>query len=177
MSTPKPTSGDAQLLRAAWTDPEAFGEFYRRHALAIERWIRGQTPDMATAADLTAETFAQALVGLGRFRGRSDESARAWRYGIARNLVRRYHRRGRVEVATCQRLGLQLDHDQSELDALESRLDAVSYEPELTRAIQMLPANPPGAAAARDRRDGLPTGRHPDGHQRAQRTDTCLTRP
>ncbi len=63
---------------------------------------------MATAADLTAETFAQALVSLGRFRGPTDESARGWLYGIARNLVRRYHRRGRVELATCQKLGIQL---------------------------------------------------------------------
>jgi RNA polymerase sigma-70 factor (ECF subfamily) len=49
---------DLHLLRAARTDPDAFGEFYRRHALAVERWIRAQVPDMATAADLTAETFA-----------------------------------------------------------------------------------------------------------------------
>jgi DNA-directed RNA polymerase specialized sigma24 family protein len=46
---------DIALLRAARTDPDAFGDFYRRHAVAVERWIRAQTPDMATAADLTAE--------------------------------------------------------------------------------------------------------------------------
>ena len=53
---------DLALLCAARTDPEAFGEVYGRHAAAVERWIRVRTPDMATAADLTAETFAQALV-------------------------------------------------------------------------------------------------------------------
>jgi DNA-directed RNA polymerase specialized sigma24 family protein len=69
---------DIELLRAARSDPDAFGDFYRRHAVPVERWIRAQTPDMATAADLTAETFAQALVSLGRFRGATDESARGW---------------------------------------------------------------------------------------------------
>lgn len=46
----------------------------------------------------------------------SDESARGWLYGIARNVVRRYHRRGRVELATCRKLGLQLAHDPGELE-------------------------------------------------------------
>lgn len=104
----RPIDSDVELLRAARADPDAFGDFYRRHAVAVERWIRAHTPDIATAADLTAETFAQALVSLDRFRGKTDESARGWLDGIARNLVRRYHRRGRVELATCQRLGSSL---------------------------------------------------------------------
>ncbi len=131
--------GDLDLLRAARTDPDAFGSFYRRHAVAVERWIRGHTPDMATAADLTAETFAQALVSLHRFRGATDESARGWLYGIARNLVRRYHRRGRVELATCRRLGIQLDHDPDELAEIESQIDAEIRAPDLTHALNTLP--------------------------------------
>ena len=130
---------DLALLCAARTDPEAFGEVYGRHAAAVERWIRVRTPDMATAADLTAETFAQALVSLRRFRGTSDEAARAWLYGIARNLVRRYHRRGRVELATCRRLGIQLDHDPDELARIEAQLDAVAKTGELTDALNTLP--------------------------------------
>lgn len=78
---------DIELLRAARTDPDAFGEVYGRHAVAVECWVRAQTPDMATAADLTDETFAQALVSLDRFRGATDESARGWLYAIARNFV------------------------------------------------------------------------------------------
>lgn len=94
---------------------------------------------MATAADLTAETFAQALVSLDRFRGATDESARGWLYGIARNLVRRYHRRGRVELAICQKLGIQLDHDPDELAEIESQIDAAIQTPELTQALSTLP--------------------------------------
>jgi RNA polymerase sigma-70 factor (ECF subfamily) len=141
MNEPTTTTGDRDLLRAAQKDPDAFGEFYRRHAVAVERWLRVQLPDMTTAADLTAETFAQALVSLGRFRGSTDEEARAWLYGIARNLVRRYHRRGRVELATCQKLGIQLDHDSDELVAIESQLDAEIACSELAHAIDSLPAS------------------------------------
>jgi RNA polymerase sigma factor (sigma-70 family) len=139
MDQPTRTQGDAELLLAAPDDPEAFGQFYRRHAVAVERWIRGRTPDMATAADLTAETFAQALIGLNRFRGATDEEARAWVYGIARNLVRRYHRRGRVELATCHKLGIQLDHDADELAAIEAQLDAELVASELAQAVDSLP--------------------------------------
>jgi RNA polymerase sigma factor (sigma-70 family) len=139
MDDSRPTVSDLALLRAAGTDPDVFGEFYRRHAVAVERWIRAQTPDMATAADLTAETFAQALVSLRRFRGTSDEAARGWLFGIARNLVRRYHRRGRVELATCRKLGIQLDHDPDELAQIEAQLDAVAQTGELTDALDSLP--------------------------------------
>ncbi|HEX3801232.1 MAG TPA: RNA polymerase sigma factor [Solirubrobacteraceae bacterium] len=140
MGKPWADLGDAELLVAAREDPESFGEFYRRHAVAIERWIRSQTPDMATAADLTAETFAQALVSLGGFRGTTDEAACGWLYGIARNLVRRYHRRGRVELETCRKLGLQLDHDAEELAAIEAQIDADISTSELANALGTLPA-------------------------------------
>ena len=132
-------SSDAELLVAARADPEAFGEFYRRNAIGVERWLRTQTPDLATAADLTAEAFAQALVGLDRFRGTSDEQAIAWLFGIARNLVRRLHRRGRVELEVCRRLGIELVHDEEELARLEAQIDACAQAPDLSDALNTLP--------------------------------------
>jgi RNA polymerase sigma-70 factor (ECF subfamily) len=139
MSEPRRTRSDLELLLAARTDPEAFGEFYRRHAVGVERWLRTQTPDLSTAADLTAETFAQALVSLKRFRGASDEQAVGWLFGIARNLVRRYRRRGRAELQTCRRLGIQLDHDRDQLVRVEAQIDARAHAPELSDALSTLP--------------------------------------
>jgi RNA polymerase sigma factor (sigma-70 family) len=132
--------GDRELLAAARRDPEAFGVFYRRHALGLERWLRTQTPDLATAADLTAESFAQALVGLDRFRGENDAAAQAWLFGIARNLVRRYHRRGRVEMATCAKLGVQVAYEPDELTELETRLQALGRATDLADALNELPS-------------------------------------
>ena len=130
---------DAELLVAARADSEAFGEFFRRNAIGMERWLRTQTPDLATAADLTAETFAQALVSLDRFRGTSDEQAVAWLFGIARNLVRRFHRRGRAELAVCRRLGIELVHDEEELAHLEAQVDASAQASELSHALNTCP--------------------------------------
>src|ERR1700759_1505210 len=141
MGESKPPTGDCELLRAAREDAEAFGEFYCRHVVLVERWIRRQTPDAATAADLTAETFAQALVGLARFRGTNDEAARAWLFGIARNLLRRYRRRGCVESATVRKLGLGLAHDVDEPDAAS----AGSMRPPMRRSspLQFSPSPTP----------------------------------
>jgi RNA polymerase sigma-70 factor (ECF subfamily) len=127
------------LLAVARSDPQAFGEFYRRHAIGVERWLRTQTPDLATAADLTAETFAQALVSLKRFRGTSDEQVVAWLFGIARNLVRRFHRRGQAELQMCRRLGIQLDYDADEFARLEAQIDAHAEASGLSDAMNTLP--------------------------------------
>jgi RNA polymerase sigma factor (sigma-70 family) len=105
----------------------------------VERWLRTQTPDQATAADLTAETFAQALVSLKRFRGTNDEQAIAWLFGIARNLVRRFHRRGQAELQMCRRLGIQLDHDADQLAHLEAQIDAHNEASGLSDALNTLP--------------------------------------
>ncbi len=139
MNDPRLNRSDVQLLVAARRDPEAFGEFYRRHAIGVERWLQTQTPDRATAADLTAETFAQALVSLRQFRGTTDEQSVAWLFGIARNLVRRFHRRGQAELQMCRRLGIRLDHDTDELARLEGQIDAHAEAAGLSHAVNTLP--------------------------------------
>ena len=96
---------DSAQLRAARTDPAAFESFYRRWAPALHAWLRTQVPPDA-AGDLTAEAFAQALLGLGRFRGREPGAGVAWLWGIARNLVRQHHRRARLERSATERLSI-----------------------------------------------------------------------
>lgn len=95
-----------QLLRQARVDGDAFCAFYERHAGRVYGFFRRELGDPETATDLTAETFAQALASLGRFRGATDEEARGWLYGIARNLERSYFRSRRVETAARARIGM-----------------------------------------------------------------------
>src|SRR5690242_10117274 len=79
---------DAELIRAARTNAEAFAELYARHARPIASWFGARTPTWI-ATELTAETFAQAALSLKRFRDEADGSAAPWLYGIARNVLRR----------------------------------------------------------------------------------------
>jgi RNA polymerase sigma factor (sigma-70 family) len=104
---------DAQLIADARSDPDAFGELYRRHAEAIHRWFRVRT-DERTAEDLTAETFAQAVLALKRFRDEAAGSAAPWLFGIARNLLRRYRESRRVEIAARRRLGMPIQSEELE---------------------------------------------------------------
>jgi DNA-directed RNA polymerase specialized sigma24 family protein len=97
---------DAELLGAARNDPQAFREFYDRYALWVRVWFTRQTGSESAALDLTAETFAQAWHSLRRFRDLADGSGAPWLFGIARNLLRQYHKHNRIETAARQRLGL-----------------------------------------------------------------------
>lgn len=131
---------DAELLRTARRDPDAFRDFYRLHAEWIFRWISLQVGDPHLAADLTAETFAQALVSLPRFRGQEPGSGTAWIFGIARNLVRRSFERRRVESTARDRLRMPVrDYLPDDYEAVDERVDAEALTRELESALGELP--------------------------------------
>lgn len=95
---------------------------YGRHSEELFRFFRREVADSQAAIDLVGETFAQAVRGRKKFRGDSLEDARAWLFGIARNLVRTYHKRGVIERKMMESLGLERVEVSSDPDE----------EPELT---------------------------------------------
>ena len=132
---------DADLLLAARTDPQAFREFYDRYAVWMRSWFQRQTGSETAALDLTAETFAQAWRSVKRFRDEADGSGAPWLFGIARNLLRQYHKHNRIETAARARLGLPLAFAESEeYDRVEERIAASELGPALQLAVQGLPA-------------------------------------
>ena len=130
---------DAQLIAKARRDSAAFAELYRRHVRAVYRWLRIRSPE-AAAGELTAETFAQAAVGLRRFRDDADGSALPWLLGIARNRLRSYYEHERVETKARERLGMPARSYELDLEALGERLHAAEAAPRLASALQSLPA-------------------------------------
>ena len=133
---------DVELLRAATRDPQAFRAFYDRYAGWIRSWFHRHTGEEAVALDLTAETFAQAWLSLGRFRDLADGSGAPWLFGIARNLLREYYKHDRIETAARRRLGLPLAFSECEdYDAVEERLRAGALAPALREAVGGLPAD------------------------------------
>ncbi len=133
--------GDAELWRAASSDADAFGDLCARHIVAVHAAIRrrvGSEP----AADLTAETFAQAWRGRRRLRPQADDEVIAWLHGIARNLAYAYLRTQVVETKARRRLGMQLDiAGEDAYSALDDSLDAAAAEPQLRAALRRLPAS------------------------------------
>jgi RNA polymerase sigma-70 factor (ECF subfamily) len=125
---------DGELLRAGTAD--GFEEVYDRHAARVFAWSRARVGDHA--ADLTAEVFARAWLGRGRFRPEGDEgSALPWLLGIAQNVCRESLRKRRVEDAARRRLGMpRLFARDAALDAV---LDRRSLSESERRAVASLP--------------------------------------
>jgi len=117
---------DEELLGSSGS--EAFGIFYDRHARAILEYFARRTHDPEAAADLTAETFAAAILARRRFRP-GPLPASAWLYGIANHKLADFQRRGRAENRALRRLGAErppLGEDDAQLVALMA--DEVSMQ-------------------------------------------------
>jgi RNA polymerase sigma factor (sigma-70 family) len=95
---------------------EDFGILFDRHATAVLGYLYRRTADPDMAADLAAETFAQAFLSRGRYR-ETGSGARAWLFGIAHHQLARALRRRRVEDRARRRLGME-----------RVPMDEVSYE-------------------------------------------------
>jgi RNA polymerase sigma factor (sigma-70 family) len=135
------TRNDAELLKAAWQDPEAFREFYDRYAVWIRSWFLRHTGSEPGSLDLTAETFAQAWHASRRFRDEADGSGAPWLFGIARNLLRQYHKHNRIESAARERMGLQATSAECEdYERIDERSEVRSLTPLLRHAVRALPA-------------------------------------
>jgi RNA polymerase sigma-70 factor (ECF subfamily) len=112
-------ASDAELLAAAKSEREAFGAFYRRHVTAVLAFCVRRS-DAEAGADLTAETFATALLRSGDFDARRGEAS-AWLFGIARNLVANYHRTGAIQRRAQRRLGMErVTVEPDDLDRIEN---------------------------------------------------------
>jgi RNA polymerase sigma factor (sigma-70 family) len=135
------TRSDAELLIAARGDPLAFRAFYDRYAVWMRSWFQRQTGSESAALDLTAETFAQAWRSLRRFRDQAGGSGAPWLFGIARNLLRQYHKHNRIETAARDRLGLPVGFAECEdYDRVDERIAAAAMAPALALAVRALPA-------------------------------------
>jgi RNA polymerase sigma-70 factor (ECF subfamily) len=147
---------DAELLVRSRESATAFGVFYRRHANEVQSYFHRRVADVEVAFDLTAETFAAALRGVPRYEPR-PEPARAWLFGIARNVLSESVRRGRVQDRARKALAMQpIVLDETDVETLELLTETPAVE-----AVHALPAEQRAARAA-------VLARHVDGESYAE---------
>jgi RNA polymerase sigma factor (sigma-70 family) len=115
------TLSDEELLRRATESVAAFGEFYERHESAVGAYFMRRAREPELAADLTAETFAEAFVGLRQYR--ADGPPVAWLFGIAGNLWRKSLERRRVADTARRKLGITTPVDDDALRSFERLVD------------------------------------------------------
>jgi RNA polymerase sigma factor (sigma-70 family) len=149
MARPRPDRRtDQELLALALTtEPEAFTVFYERHVDVVLAFLRRRTSSPEVAADLMAETFAAALLALhADTEPEQLEVPVAWLLGIARNKLFESYRRGRVEAAAREKLGLEpLVLDDSDL----ALVDELSESDLVSQLADLLPADQLQALRAR----------------------------
>jgi RNA polymerase sigma factor (sigma-70 family) len=132
-------ASDAELLRRTASEPSAFREVYRRHERIVVAFLARRAGDAELTADLTAETFATALLHAGRFRGELGDSALGWLLGIARHAWLHGLERRQTERSACQRLGMQLSISEASLERVEAFIDAEQPDNPLLALLAGLP--------------------------------------
>lgn len=131
---------DAELLRLSRTRREAFGEFYRRHAENLLRFFVHRTLDPDVAAELTAETFAQAFASRLRFRDRGQGGA-GWLYATGRHQLGRFYRHGAVDARARARLGMpRREVSPEDYERIEELIDSKGVRDGVAEAFSALPA-------------------------------------
>ena len=137
--------GDDELLALTPRRPDAFAVFYRRLERMVLGYLMRRLGDAELAADLAAETFAAALVGVRRF-DPARGPASAWILGVARNKLRRALEKRRVEDRARRNLGMPaVTLDEEAL----ARIERLGADDRVAALLDRLPADQAQAVRAR----------------------------
>jgi RNA polymerase sigma factor (sigma-70 family) len=129
---------DSELLLASGEDPDAFTELYRRHAEDLLRYFARRTLDPESAAELTAETFAQAFSSRTSYADTGVNGV-AWLYGVARHQLGRFFRGGRVDTSARRRLGMpERELPPDDYERIEDLVDFAPIRGALVEALETL---------------------------------------
>jgi RNA polymerase sigma factor (sigma-70 family) len=121
---------DGELLRRSASEPAAFGELYRRHGVAVRRYVVSRV-GIDSGEDLAAEVFIRAF--RTRDKCRADRgSALPWLLGVANHVIGDHRRVERRRLATLERLLVE-EHE------LAANPD-IGLTPEMIHALRRLSA-------------------------------------
>jgi RNA polymerase sigma-70 factor (ECF subfamily) len=129
---------DVELIVLSWDEPEAFGVLFERHAESLLGYFARRTLDAEAAAELTAETFAQAFASRRRFRDKGLGAA-GWIYGIGRHHLGRFFRTGAVDSRARRRLGMpEREVSTEDYERIEELIDFEQVGRAIGRAFSLL---------------------------------------
>lgn len=129
---------DVELIVRSWDEPEAFGVVFERHAETLLGYFARRTLDPEAAAELTAETFAQAFASRRRFRDHGL-GAIGWLYGIARHQLGRFFRSGAVDARARRRLGMpEREVSPEDYERIEEMIDLEQVGRAIAQAFAVL---------------------------------------
>jgi RNA polymerase sigma-70 factor (ECF subfamily) len=121
---------ERQRIEAAQQDPSRFGELYEEHFDRVYAYVVRRIRDRATAQDVTAEVFHDALRNLQRFEWRGVPFA-AWLYRIASNAIANHFQRASRETA----------HASDAIEPAKDEMAATEQRAALFRSVDRLPGD------------------------------------
>jgi RNA polymerase sigma factor (sigma-70 family) len=121
---------DVELLQSSRAGRGGFDAFYRRHRDSILAYHAQRVREPELAADLTAETFAAAILAVHDRNRDVPDVPVAWLFTVAHRKLVDSYRRGQVEAEARRRLALEPvvleDRDLDYVEQLASDLDLVA---------------------------------------------------
>jgi RNA polymerase sigma-70 factor (ECF subfamily) len=125
------------LIAQARKDREAFGILYRRHYGVVAGYIYRRTGDRHLTEDLVADVFVAALRYLPKYRVRGVP-LRGWLYRIACNMVNRWVRRQRKQIAkSLDDLEAKRPDERTGQDSEHARLAMLSLAPKFQAVLSL----------------------------------------
>lgn len=127
-------------LRRSRDDAEAFAEFYDVYSDRVLVFFTRRVLDVEVAWDLAGETFAAALERCTQFRGDTHEEEQGWLFAIARGELSHYWRRGEVEQAALERMGVEVPElTDPDIERVENLAALRELRPSVADALAQLP--------------------------------------
>lgn len=128
-----------EIPRSEQMGRSSFAAIYRRNVPAVMGFFARRGVDPQTVADLTSETFAEAISSLASF-DPAKGTPRVWLLAIARAVYARHREQAaRREVAVSQ-LSHQVPLDEGDIEDLAARIDAQRQGRKLIERCAVLPA-------------------------------------
>ena len=118
---------------------EEFEALYRANVAAVTAYFARRSADPQTVADLTADTFVQAITSFVTFDPRKG-TPRAWVFGIARRIYAAHCQAHSQQRSRVERLAGRRELAPDEVGELIDRIDAERLGRTLVTGLTTLPA-------------------------------------
>jgi RNA polymerase sigma-70 factor (ECF subfamily) len=115
-----------------------FERLYRANVDGVTAYFARRTRDPQLVADLTADTFVEAITGFASFDPRKG-TARAWVFGIAGHVYASYWQSYNQQQQRLRRLSGRRDLDLDQVEELLERIDAQRTAHHLLSELARLP--------------------------------------
>ena len=116
-----------------------FEALYRANVAAVTAYFARRSADPQTVADLTADTFVQAIMSFATFDPRKG-TPRAWVFGIARRIYAAHCQTHSQQRSRVERLAGRRELAADEVGELIDRIDAERAGRALVSGLTTLPA-------------------------------------